>query len=208
MSLLKTLSEACHRTGRLAQTFDGHPLTTKESPLSDYPATDMPLVIQINSIKGIAGTRAQFHARSAYTGVVINSNGLGSNTGREDVMNGRILTSEIFVLSPQKMGLNPAILRKAMLAESRKNNDYRFFSNNCVDHVIRPIQQAGSKINLGMISTPRELSAFCEQAVKSGQGIRISPNEYAKALHSKNTIIHQTEHINLALLARLAQKNY
>jgi len=190
MSFLNKLNDACVRVGRLATTFDSRPVGVKESPLSDYPAQDKPLVIQINSFKTLVGGRSQLHARSSYDGVVINSNGVGSNTAAEGLLNGQVLTSEIFVLSPQKMGLNPKVLRSSMVTESQKTNDYQFFSNNCVDHVIRPLQQAGSQINLGLISTPRDLSEFCERAVKSGQGIRISPNEYENALKNKNSIIH------------------
>ena len=191
MSFLDKLNNACVRVGRLATTFDGHPISVKESPLSDYPAQDKPIIIQINSFKTLAGGRSQVHARSAYDGVVINSNGTDSNTYHETLQNGKVLTSEIFVLSPQKMGLDPKVLRSSMVMESQKRNDYRFFSDNCVDHIIRPLQQAGSKINLGLVSTPRDLSEFCEQAVRSGQGIRISPDEYENALKSRNSIIHR-----------------
>lgn len=178
------LKDIFMRTGekvvRLGTTFDGHPITVKEKPIAEYPGNDKPLIIQINSLKILAHTRAQGHARSAYDGVVINSDSLGHNTSKEGVLNGKVLTSEVFMLSPEKMGLNSKVLRTAMLTESQKLNDYNFFLDNCVDHVIRPLQKAGSSINLGRVSTPRELSAFCENAVRLGQGIRISPEDYAK----------------------------
>ena len=207
MGFQDTFSKTCDgvaRVGRLLTTFDGRPITAKKSSLSEYPATDKPLVIHIWGIKTPReGVYGQFHGCASYDGVVINSNGFRDNTGSIEgtVRNNAIIESQVFVLSPEKMGLSPEVLKKNMIVESRKKKDYNLFADNCVDHLVRPMQAAGSDINFGMIATPRELSEWCEKAVNSGKGVLISAEEYQRALKDKTSIVYHAPQQSLGNMA-------
>lgn len=167
-------------------------LAVPEAQLSQYPSRDTPLVVQIWSGKLPQNHFSDLHGQAHYDGISVCSDGIGGNSRVGIRPDNRFFTTKIFLLSPQLMGLNKQILSEEMKQESQKVNDYDLSQNNCIDHVIRPMQKAGLRFDFGPVATPKRLSEFCEQMVKEGKGILIQPKTYDAYLKrhpmtSKNT---------------------
>ena len=177
------------------RSFLPHPLTISTGRLNQYPGRDTPLIIQIWSLKVSDLLFSDFHGQAHYKGLSVCSDGLGRNNRVGIRPDNRLVTTKVFFLSPQLMGINGVILYKEMLKESRKMRDYDLSQNNCIDHLIRPIQKAGMMLDFGSVSTPRRLSDFCEQMVKEGKGVLISPKKYTFYLKRNPVFSKIKQHI-------------
>ena len=67
-------------------------------------------------------------------------------------------------------------------ADENTSFAHDFYINNCINHVIRPLQQAGAKIDFGEIATPKELCIWCDSVCLNGAGFCLNETEYQKLL--------------------------
>ena len=170
---------------KTGNTFDTKEVEAPISPVSAYAGTDNPLIINTvgytipftKDKTGGSEMGGHLHGQSAYKGEVVNAgpNLFAKNTSPEYVMPG--FANHIFLLDVERLGMDPKVLKAAMY-ETSQTKAYSFFFKNCIDRVIEPMQKAGCNIYFGKISTPSELSKWCEKAVAAGYGIRISEKDY------------------------------
>ena len=181
--------QTCKQTGkdiykRLKNSltaFSSYQIKTPYAKANDCPLDELPIIIKVESL----GKNGRFfHGAASYKDVVVDSNGEGKNTTKNAKMDDPEDTIGVyFVLYPQKMGLDPQKLLAGMKEEAAKENDYDFYINNCIDHVIRPLKSAGAQIDFGEISTPKELCIWCDQmASQQKAGFVLNEEEYQKLL--------------------------
>ena len=173
-------------------SFWPHGLEVPISRLNRYPGRDTPLIVQIWSGKSLGGLFSDIHGQCHYKNVSVCSDGIGTNNRIGIRPNNRFFTTKIFLLSPHLIGLNQTILYQEMKKESSAINDYDLSRNNCIDHIIRPLQKAGAEFDFGIISTPKRLSEFCEQMVKQNKGVLISPKAYNSYLKKHSPLYQKT----------------
>jgi len=170
-----------HKMRRLVQSFSPYvPQVPFSSSMSDYPNSDMPLVIKIESYKN----QRHLHGAAQYGDVIVESDGRINTTDQENFIKPieNMTAPMFFIMSPEKLGLDPVILRKTMQEEAAKTGDYDFYADNCIDHVVRPLQRAGAHIDFGCIATPKELAQWCDQQCQQGNGILVDLETYKKIL--------------------------
>ena len=166
---------------KLAQSFSPYvPQTAFSSSMKDYPGSDLPLVIKIEAYKN----QRHLHGASQYGDVFVESDGKVNTTNLEKFIEPiEGMTAPLFfIMSPKKLGLDPAKLNHAMKTEAAKVGDYDFYADNCIDHVVRPMKKAGAHLDFGYISTPKELAQWCDEQCKNGNGILVDLETYKKIL--------------------------
>jgi len=165
----------------LVQSFSPYlPKTPFSTSMKEYPGSDTPLVIKIESYKN----QRHFHGAAQYKDVFIDSGNDQNTTNQEDFIKplaGKTAPM-FFIMSPEKLGLNTSILKQAMQIEAEKKGDYDYYANNCIDHIIRPLKKAGAHIDFGYVSTPKELAKWCDQQCQKGNGILVDLETYKKIL--------------------------
>lgn len=162
--------------------FSSYKIRTPYAKATDCSLQEKPIIIKIESIdKG----KRHFHGGAVYNGIVVDSNGEGKNTtdnGKMDTPEDT--TASYFVLYPSRLGIDSKKLAQAMYAEAMKQNDYDFYLNNCIDHIIRPMKEAGAKLDFGQISTPKELCQWCDKmCFQENAGVVLNEAEYQNLLN-------------------------
>lgn len=162
--------------------FSSYKIRTPYAKATDCSLQEKPIIIKIESIdKG----KRHFHGGAVYNGIVVDSNGEGKNTtdnGKMDTP--KDTTASYFVLYPSRLGIDSKKLAQAMYAEAMKQNDYDFYLNNCIDHIIRPMKEAGAKLDFGQISTPKELCQWCDKmCFQENAGVVLNEAEYQNLLN-------------------------
>lgn len=161
---------------RTSSAFLGYKIKTPFSSAEQCPTDEKPLIIKIDS-KG--GTH-HMHGAAQYDGVVVDSDGEGKNTTTTGNVrpSDEELNGTYFVLYPSKLGINPMALKKSMKQEAVKTNDYNYYANNCIDHILHPLQAAGIQVDKGWISTPREMCQWCDKMCQNGFWYVLNETEY------------------------------
>ena len=182
---------------RASSAFIGYQVKTPLSTAEQCPADEKPLIIKIDS----KGKVHHMHGASQYDGVVVDSDGDGKNTTDTGRMrpSDEELEGTYFVLYPSKLGIDSRKLKEAMKKETQKTNDYDYYGNNCIDHILRPLQASGIQVDKGWISTPREMCQWCDKMCQDGRGYALDQKEYEKLLQKMSSQSH--------LLNRLNQSN-
>lgn len=179
-SFLKELMDCFKRIKRTINAFSKYEFSSNESKASDCFLDEKPIIIKIesNSLKN-----RHFHGGSYYDGIAVDSDGRGNNGTPDGKMEDPVdTTATYFILYPSQVGLDSQKLKEAMIEEAQKENDYDFYTNNCINHVIRPLCIAGAKLDFGEIATPRELCMWCDNLCAHNFGFRLSETEYKKLL--------------------------
>lgn len=166
--------------------FSSYKIKTPYAIATDCTLQEKPIIVKIESIdKG----KRHFHGGVVYNGIVIDSNGEGNNTtdnGKMDIPEDT--TASYFVLYPSKLGIDGEKLTHAMQTEALKKNDYDFYLNNCIDHIIRPMKEAGAKLDFGEVSTPKELCQWCDKmCFQENAGVVLNETEYQQLLKRLDT---------------------
>lgn len=179
--LKKDFAEAATLAQKAWKTLNAFAVYKIKTPCAkaiDCPIAEKPLIVKVEAL---AAGKRHCHGGSSYDGIVIDSDGDGHNTtttGKLDAPE-RNSTANYFVLYPSRLGLDTKVLRHAMQEEADKKNDYDFYVNNCIDHVIRPLQKAGADIDFGRVSTPQELCIWCDNLChKQNAGFYLNEAEY------------------------------
>lgn len=132
---------------RASSAFVKYNIKTPFSKAEQCPTNEPPLIIKIDS----KGKFYHMHGASQYDGVVVDSDGEGkntTNTGRVRPSNEE-LEGTYFVLYSSKLGIDSKKLKDAIKKEAQKTNDYDYYGNNCIDHVLQPLQAAGIPVDKG-----------------------------------------------------------
>ena len=160
--------------------FASYPIKSVQKTANHCPLDEKPMIIKIESN---ASQNRHFHGGAYYDGIAVDSNGRGNNGTPDGKMEAPVDTkATYFILYPSKLGLDTKKLKQAFQIESQKQGDYDFYINNCINHVIRPLQQAGAKIDFGEIATPKELCIWCDSVCLNGAGFCLNETEYQKLL--------------------------
>lgn len=175
------LIDVVKRAKRTLKAFSPYQIKTPYGRAVDCSLKEHPIIIKIETL----GEKGRcMHGASAYKGVVVDSDGEGRNTtddGRMEEPEDTV--GQYFVLYPSRLGLDEDKLLQAMQQEAGKKNDYDFYINNCIDHVIRPLQVAGAQIDLGEVSTPKELCQWCDNMCQMQKaGYLLNETEYQSFL--------------------------
>lgn len=178
---VKNIGSFVKRCCKTLGAFSTYNIQTPLAKATDCPLDEMPLIVKIESI---GGKGRHFHGGMAYNDVAIDSNGAGQNAPKDGKMEAPVDTQgSYFVLYPSKLGLDKEKLLSAMKVEAGKTNDYDFWIDNCIDHVIRPLKAAGADIDFGEVSTPKELCKWCDNAcVNKNAGFVLNEEEYNQLL--------------------------
>ena len=165
---------------RAGSAFVGYKIKTPFSKANDCSLEEKPLIIKIDS----KGKIHHMHGAAQYDGAVVDSDGEGKNTTNTGNVrpSDEELEGTYFVLYPSKLGINSKTLKEAMKKEGRKIDTYDYYANNCIDHILRPLQAAGIKVDKGWISTPREMCQWCDRMCQDGKGYVLDQEEYEKLI--------------------------
>lgn len=177
----KSIAGFVKRCCQTLGAFSTYNIQTPEAKATDCPLDEMPIIVKIESI---GGKGRHFHGAMAYADVAIDSNGAGQNGPKDGKMEAPVDTKgSYFVLYPSRLGLDKDKLLSAMKVEASKTNDYDFWIDNCIDHVIRPLKKAGANIDFGEVSTPKELCKWCDKSCMDKKaGYVLNEEEYKKLL--------------------------
>ena len=178
----KSIAGFVKRCCQTLGAFSTYNIQTPEAKATDCPLDEMPIIVKIESI---GGKGRHFHGAMAYGDVAIDSNGAGQNGPKDGKMEAPVDTKgSYFVLYPSRLGIDSKKLAQAMYAEAMKQNDYDFYLNNCIDHIIRPMKEAGAKLDFGQISTPKELCQWCDKmCFQENAGVVLNEAEYQNLLN-------------------------
>lgn len=177
----KSIAGFVKRCCQTLGAFSTYNIQTPEAKATDCPLDEMPIIVKIESI---GGKGRHFHGAMAYGDVAVDSNGAGQNGPKDGKMEAPVDTKgSYFVLYPSRLGLDKDKLLAAMKVEASKTNDYDFWIDNCIDHVIRPLKKAGANIDFGEVSTPKELCKWCDKSCMDKKaGYVLNEEEYKKLL--------------------------
>lgn len=170
------------RTKRTLEAFSPHQIKTSPAKAIDCPLNECPIIIKIETL----GDKGRcMHGAAAYKGIIVDSDGEGHNTTDDGRMEEPEDTNgQYFVIYPSRLGIDEEKLLQAMKQEAAKTGDYDFYTNNCIDHVIRPLQAAGVQIDLGEVSTPKELCQWCDNICCTQKaGYLLNEEEYQSFLN-------------------------
>lgn len=195
--ILNECQRAVNYVKRASAAFTKYNIKTPFSKAEQCPTNEQPLIIKIDS----KNKAYHMHGAAQYDSVVVDSDGEEkntTNTGKVRPSNEE-LEGTYFVLYPSKLGIDSKKLKEAMKKEAQKTNDYDYYSDNCIDHILRPLQASGIHVDKGWISTPREMCQWCDKMCQDGKGYVLNKDEYEKLT---NKTISKTK-----LLSLLSQNN-
>jgi hypothetical protein len=193
------------RTWRTLNSFSGYRIKTPETTAEKCSVEEKPIIFKIESN---SDKKRHFHGGAYYDGIAVDSNGRGDNK----TPNGKLTKPDdmhptYFVLYPSKLGIDANKFKMALKAESIKENDYDLYVNNCIDHVTRPLKEAGASLDFGEIATPRELCAWCDQMCVEKKGMRLNENEYKKLLTTLEAQTPKTQNnVRSNLIEKLTER--
>ena len=177
-----------------------HHAKTPATDIAHYPFAEKPVFLFIyhplHLLDVISRVKCFYplgHISSIYDGVCIdssfkrNTNYIGT-TLRRIIQTKMMKKPFVFLLFPQKMGLEPISLKKKMLSETMLTNDYIFLQNNCATHALRPILGEDNLYpQFGNFISPKEVLQWCDGLCKENKAIRTSTQALSEYLSKLQT---------------------
>ena len=181
------MAKGKNRVTNTLKTYVPREIEAPVSSVADYQGTGKPLAIRIDSAFTIPGKALGAHAPDLHLQDGIAANyGEGTMTGRPsaDINRGLQDRDAVFLIDVEKMGWNTEKLEKNLTSNgtTRTVDAVNFLGMLTAARIRHAMNNAGGNVDGGWMATSRDLSEWCEQAVRDGNAIRISGKEYQEVL--------------------------